>query len=314
MQNSLESLRLHSVIVADTGDVAAMQAYGPTDATTNPSLILAQVEKGAAPHLVEQAREDLNGQAASIAGLTLADCVVVRYGLEILKTIPGRVSTEVDARLSFDTQASEDKARALIALYRMHGVDTERVLIKLASTWEGLQAARQLESEEIHCNLTLMFALEQAAVAAQCGATLISPFVGRILDWYKRSEGVDGYAPDDDPGVRSVRSIYHYLKARGSSTSVMAASFRNTGQILALAGSDLLTIAPKLLESLRQSSDPVDRAIERIRSEDLVETAATDESGFRWAMNENAMASDLLADGIRRFAADQVRLEALLDP
>lgn len=306
--NTLESLRRHSVIVADTGDVEAMQQFGPTDATTNPSLILAQVEQGRYPALVDTARKVHSGAG----GATLADHVIVRFGLEILAHIPGRVSTEVDARLSFDTEGSIRKGRELMALYRAEGIDGDRVLIKIASTWEGLQAARVLESEGIHCNLTLMFSSAQAAVAAEAGATLISPFVGRILDWYKKAEGVEAYAADDDPGVRSVRAIYHYLKGRGSSTSVMAASFRNPEQILALAGCDLLTISPALLETLQGRGDSVDAAVDKVQDADRLDQIATDEAAFRWAMNQNAMATDLLADGIRRFAADQEKLEGLL--
>ena len=300
-------MRELSVVVADSGDIAAVHAHRPQDATTNPSLILKEVESGRSPELIRKARAE-----AANGGATLCDRLIVAFGCEILAGIEGRVSTEVDARLSFDSDATVHKAQEIIALYRAAGIDPARVLIKIASTWEGLAAARRLEAEGIHCNMTLIFALPQAAVAAEAGATLISPFVGRILDWYKNSEGRDAYPVDEDPGVRSVRSIYQYIHSRGLATEVMGASFRNVEQILGLAGCDLLTIAPGLLDELEQRNTPVEVSIDRIAQQDLVEHCDTSEPGFRWAMNSSAMASDLLADGIRRFAADQQKLEALL--
>lgn len=304
--NALASLRQYSTVVADSGDIEAIGQYQPQDATTNPSLILKEVEKASYPEVLAAACEDQTDVTE------IADRLIVQFGLKILEKIPGRVSTEVDARLSFDTEATIAKARKIIAMYQAAGVGRDRVLIKIASTWEGLAAARVLEAEGIHCNMTLIFSLSQAAVAADAGVTLISPFVGRILDWYKANEQRDGYPIDDDPGVRSVRAIYHYIRHQGSNTEVMGASFRNLEQIIALAGCDLLTIAPNLLGELTERHQELPAAIVNINREDVVETCEITEPAFRWAMNQDAMATDLLADGIRRFAADQEKLEALL--
>lgn len=304
--STLASLREHSIVVADSGDIDAIAEYQPQDATTNPSLILKEVEKGSYPEVLSAASQGLTDVRE------IADNLIVQFGLKILDKIPGRVSTEVDARLSFDTEATIAKARKIITMYQDAGIARDRVLIKIASTWEGLAAARVLEAEGIHCNMTLIFSLSQAAVAADARVALISPFVGRILDWYKKSEQRDSYPVDDDPGVRSVRAIYHYIRHQGSNTEVMGASFRNLEQIIALAGCDLLTIAPSLLAELAELDKQLPEAITHIQPDDVVEACDTSETAFRWAMNEDAMASDLLAEGIRRFAVDQGKLEKLL--
>lgn len=313
--NQLEQLKKITTVVADTGDFAAMQAYEPQDATTNPSLILKAVRMDAYAHLLERAAADAQDHGLSGAGLvdSVLNHLLVLFGVEILKIIPGRVSTEVDARLSFDTRATVDKARTIIALYEGKRIPRARVLIKVASTWEGLQAARELEHEGIHCNLTLLFSLAQAIVAADSGATLISPFVGRILDWYRARTGKE-YNADEDPGVQSVTRIYHYLKYFNYPTQVMGASFRNIGQITALAGCDLLTISPDLLRQLQQRHEPLER---RLSPQAALAMRATrldlDEKAFRWHINEDPMATDKLAEGIRAFAADTDALEALIE-
>ena len=306
--NALESLRQCTTVVADTGDFNAMRAYAPRDATTNPSLILKAVQKPAYRSLVEETVAAHRGEAVD----ALCDRLLVRFGREILSIVPGRVSTEVDARLSFDTDGTIDKARALIALYEAAGVPRERVLVKIASTWEGIRAAERLENEGIRCNLTLLFSFPQAVACADAGVTLISPFVGRILDWYRKRDGVD-FAPEEDPGVLSVRRIYGYFKRFGYQTEVMGASFRSTGQVLALAGCDLLTISPELLEQLRASEAPVERKLdpERARAQ-AVERERFDEKQFRFAVNEDAMASEKLAEGIRLFVADVRKLEDIV--
>ncbi len=306
--NALESLRQCTTVVADTGDFNAMRAYAPRDATTNPSLILKAVQKPEYRSLVEETVAAHRGEAVD----ALCDRLLVRFGREILSIVPGRVSTEVDARLSFDTDGTIDKARALIALYEAAGVPRERVLVKIASTWEGIRAAERLENEGIRCNLTLLFSFPQAVACADAGVTLISPFVGRILDWYRKRDGVD-FAPEEDPGVLSVRRIYGYFKRFGYQTEVMGASFRSTGQVLALAGCDLLTISPELLEQLRASEAPVERKLdpERARAQ-AVERERFDEKQFRFAVNEDAMASEKLAEGIRLFVADVRKLEAIV--
>lgn len=301
-------------VVADTGDIEAIARYQPVDATTNPSLLL----KAA---LMPQ-YEDLIASSASWAknsGIpeddqvsALADRFAVDIGCEILRIVPGRVSTEVDARLSFDAEASVAKARRLVDYYATAGIERDRILIKLASTWEGTQAAARLERDGINCNLTLLFSDVQAVAAAKAGAFLISPFVGRILDWYKKTEGRDHYAPDDDPGVRSVRNIYRLFKARGFETIVMGASFRNADEIRALAGCDRLTISPGLLEELEADTSELPRILSPSNTEDYRDCNFDDEADFRHKLNSNAMATEKLAEGIRGFVADQVKLETLL--
>ena len=306
--NALERLRQCTTVVADTGDFNAMRAYAPRDATTNPSLILKAVQKPEYRSLVEETVAAHRGEPVD----ALCDRLLVRFGREILSIVPGRVSTEVDARLSFDTEGTIDKARALIALYEAAGVPRERVLVKIASTWEGIRAAERLENEGIRCNLTLLFSFPQAVTCADAGVTLVSPFVGRILDWYRKRDGVD-FAPEEDPGVLSVRRIYGYFKRFGYQTEVMGASFRSTGQVLALAGCDLLTISPELLEQLRASEAPVERKLDPDRARaQAVERERFDEKQFRFAVNEDAMASEKLAEGIRLFVADVRKLEAIV--
>jgi transaldolase len=307
MPTLLDGLKRHTVIVADTGDIDAIERLQPRDATTNPSLILKAAELPRYQPLIR----------AAVAGATAPqdrlDRVLVAFGVEIVKRIAGRVSTEVDARLSFDTRATIERARRLIALYEAQGVARERVLIKIASTWEGLRAAEVLEREGIHCNMTLLFCTAQALAAAAAGATLISPFVGRIYDWYKRAAGASwdeaAHAGANDPGVRSVREIYARLKGAGYRTQIMGASFRNVGQILALAGCDLLTISPELLQRLAATEGAVPRALEGAPA---APAARLSEAEFRWQLNENAMATEKLAEGIRIFAADTVKLETRL--
>jgi transaldolase len=307
--NALEQLKQHTVVVADTGDFETMRVYAPRDATTNPSLILKAVAKPEYRALLDQVLRDHPGAATS----EVIDRLLVAFGQEILKIVPGRVSTEVDARLSFDTEGTLAKAREIIALYRAAGIDTSRVLIKIASTWEGIRAAEVLEREGVTCNMTLLFSLPQAVACAEANARLISPFVGRILDWYKKSTGQD-YTAETDPGVLSVRRIYAYYKKFGYGTEVMGASFRNTGEILALAGCDLLTISPDLLGQLAAMEAPVPRLLHPVESaaHDM-QRVSYDEADFRFAMNEDAMATEKLAEGIRLFAADTRKLEALIE-
>jgi transaldolase len=306
--NALEQLRQFTTVVADTGDFHAMRAYAPRDATTNPTLIVKAVARPEYARLID----DIVRAAPAASLDEQIDQLLVRFGCEILSIIPGRVSTEVDARLSFDTEATMARARRLIALYQAAGIDRSRVLIKIAATWEGIRAAEQLEADGVRCNLTLMFSLPQAVACADARVTLVSPFVGRIMDWYKRRDGRD-FEPEDDPGVQSVRRIYAYFKHFGHATEVMGASFRNIGQVLALAGCDLLTISPELLEQLRADSRTVER---RLRADVVAEPAPErlrfDERAFRFAMNEDAMASEKLAEGIRLFVADALRLDALV--
>ena len=310
--NKLDQLRQMTDVVADTGDVEAIARYKPIDATTNPSLLL---KAAALPHysdLIDAAAaqvKDMNLPADEQID-ALADRYAVAVGCEILEVIPGRISTEVDARLSFDAEASVAKARKLIDLYADKGVGRERVLIKLASTWEGCEAARVLEAEGINCNLTLLFCDVQAVAAAKAGAFLISPFVGRILDWYKKAEGVDGYPADEDPGVKSVRNIYKLFKDKGYGTVVMGASFRNAGEIEALAGCDRLTIGPNFLEELEADEGELPRRLEA--GGEYVDCDFANEADFRLQLNADAMATEKLAEGIRGFIADQVKLEALL--
>jgi transaldolase len=313
MASQLQALREITTVVADTGDIEAIRKYQPVDATTNPSLLLKAAEmEQYKPHL-EQAVAWAKNQSSDPAQqiIDAGDKLSVLIGTDIVKIIPGRISTEVDARLSFDTAASIEKAHKLIALYKEAGIAKERILIKLASTWEGIRAAEQLEKEGINCNLTLLFSFAQARACAEAGAFLISPFVGRILDWYKKSTGKTDYSASEDPGVMSVTAIYKYYKEHGYKTVVMGASFRNIGEITELAGCDRLTISPGLLEELSQNNAPLPV---KLQDKGATKTpyAALDEAGFRWDMNQDAMATEKLAEGIRNFAADQVKLETML--
>ena len=314
MTTQLDQLKQLTKVVADTGDFESMKAYKPQDATTNPSLILAAAGKPEYAHLVDRAVADR--KASGLTGAKQVDDVVdhilVNFGLEILKIVPGRVSTETDARLSFDTAGSIAKGRQLIALYEKNGLSRDRVLIKIASTWEGIKAAEVLEKEGIHCNLTLLFSLAQAVACAEGGIQLISPFVGRILDWFKASTKKD-YAPAEDPGVVSVTQIYNYYKKFGHKTEVMGASFRNKGEITELAGCDLLTISPSLLGELQASTEPLTRKLDAAAAKGMdIAKLHFDEKKFRYDVNDDAMATEKTADGIRKFAADIVKLEALV--
>jgi transaldolase len=318
----LDQLKRHTTVVADTGDFLQIARFAPRDATTNPSLILKAVQQ---PEYAPLLREVVAEVQAAHPGAPLpevVDALLVRFGREILRLVPGRVSTEVDARLSFDTAATVARARSLIARYEAAGTPRERVLIKIAATWEGIRAAEVLQREGIRCNLTLLFAFCQAVACGDAGVTLISPFVGRILDWHKRQAALAGTPWDEaaqggaqDPGVRSVARIFAHYKRFGVATEVMGASFRNTGQIRALAGCDLLTISPELLAALQAETAPLPRALDPASSAaDLPEVhyRAADEAAFRWALNEDAMATDKLAEGIRAFAADAVKLDRLI--
>lgn len=312
MKNKLDQLKQWTTVVADTGEFEEIKAYHPTDATTNPSLIFAAAGKPEYQFLIEEAIQWGKKEARSPQEelTAIIDKLFINFGLEILKIVPGRVSTEVDARLSYDVEGSIKKARRLIALYEAAGIDRKRILIKLASTWEGIQAAALLEKEGIHCNMTLMFNLAQAIGCAQAKATLISPFVGRILDWYKKHEGKESYPPAQDPGVLSVTEIYHYYKKMGIQTQIMGASFRNADEILELAGCDLLTIAPKLLAELQKAEGPIVRKLDpEVSKKQTVEKILVDEKTFRWMLSEDPMATDKLAEGIRNFAKDLVKLE-----
>jgi transaldolase len=313
MSDQFSQLAKHTIIVADTGDIEQIKKYKPTDATTNPSLLYAAVQDPSYDHLVDEAIQWADTQPGPKLE-NILDRLSVNVGTEITKIIPGVVSTELDSRLSFDTEGSVAKARAIIASYREKGVDKSRILIKLASTWEGLKAAEILESEGIHVNMTLLFSKTQAIVAANVKATLVSPFVGRILDWFVANTDKKSFTPDEDPGVRSVTEIYNYFKAIGSNTVVMGASFRNKGEILALAGCDKLTISPKLLEELKTSTDAVVVRLSADKVKRGSEKAITlSEKQFRWEMNENQMATEKLSDGIRKFAADTVKLEGIIN-
>jgi len=304
----LDQLKQHTVVVADTGDFEAMKAYKPQDATTNPSLVLQAASKPEYKAIFDKAVTD--GKSGGVSAVM--DKLVVAFGLEILQIVPGRVSTEVDARLSFDTQASIEKARQIIALYEAAGIPRERVLIKIASTWEGIKAAEILQKEKINCNLTLLFSLAQAVACAEGGIKLISPFVGRILDWYKKSTGKD-YAATEDPGVISVTQIYNYYKHFGYTTEVMGASFRNKGEITELCGCDLLTISPGLLGELAASNDPLPQKLNAASAKSMkIERIGSDEKTFRWLFNEDAMATEKTAEGIRNFAKDIVKLETMV--
>lgn len=312
--NQLDQIKNFTTVVADTGDFEAMREFLPQDATTNPSLILQAASDDRYRAIVEQAISELASGPLSGGARTdaIIDRILVLFGLEILKIVPGRVSTEVDARLSFDSDRTIERARGIISSYESEGIDRDRILIKIASTWEGIRAAEKLESEGIHCNLTLMFSLAQAAACAEAGVQLISPFVGRILDWYKKHTGEE-YTAETDPGVLSVKEIYAYYKKFGYETEVMGASFRNTGEIIELAGCDLLTISPGLLEQLQDSDEPVVRKLDpEIAAGSDIESIPTDEKSFRWLLNEDAMATEKTAEGIRKFAADIVKLEDLI--
>ena len=313
MTNHLESLRRHSIVVADTGDIDAIARFRPRDTTTNPSLLYQAAQKPAYRALVEEAvgfASRAGGDKATQAE-ALMDKLGVNFGREILNRVEGRVSTEVDALLSFDTDATIAKARRLIALYEDAGLSRKRVLIKIAATWEGIRAAEQLEREGIHCNLTLLFSFAQAVACADAGVTLISPFVGRIYDWYKAARKVDDIPADEDPGVASVTKIYEYYKKFGYKTEIMGASFRKTDQIVRLAGCDLLTISPDLLGKLERTEGelPLRLTLDAAKASSA-QRAPLDEKRFRWALNEDAMATEKLADGIRRFHADAEKLQA----
>ncbi len=314
MGNKLEQLKAMTDVVADTGDIEAMRQYKPLDATTNPSLLLKAAEL---PHYAELIQESIQWARRQNAGdreqLGMAvDRLAVAIGMEILDIIPGRVSTEVDARLSFDTRATLRKARQLIDAYNARGIDNERILIKIASTWEGIRAAEVLEKEGIHCNLTLLFGFEQAVACAEAGVTLVSPFVGRILDWYKKDSGRASYPANEDPGVISVTRIFNYYKSHGYQTIVMGASFRNAGEIEQLAGCDRLTISPQLLQELQDDKGHLQRKLDPDKAVSGEDRIRVTEKQFRWAMNEDAMATEKLAEGIRGFARDQGLLESKL--
>src|SRR5215467_1921992 len=312
MMNLAESLKNYTTVVADTGDIEAIARHRPQDATTNPSLLYQAAQMTSYRHLVEEAIEkaiERGGRREEMAE-EFIDQLFVLFGWEILKVVPGRVSTEVAASLSFDTGGTVAKARKLISLYEKRGVTRERVLIKIASTWEGIQAAEILEKDGIHCNLTLLFSFAQAVACAEAGVTLISPFVGRIYDWYKKEHGGTELPPDQDPGVASVRRIYNYYKTFGYKTQVMGASFRNVNQILRLAGSDLLTISPDLLDQLEQTEGTVARKLDPAAAKGSKdERLRLSEKAFRWMHNEDAMATEKLAEGIRKFNSDAQKLE-----
>lgn len=306
--NQLEQLKQFTTVVADTGDFQSMQAYTPRDATTNPSLILKAVQKAEYQPLLAQAVAQNTGKSSD----EIIDQLLISFGIKILEIVPGRVSTETDARLSFDTQATVAKGRQLIALYEAAGISRERILIKIASTWEGIRAAEILEKEGIRCNMTLLFSLAQAAACAEAGAQLISPFVGRIYDWFKKQTGQEIFGADD-PGVLSVKRIYNYYRKFNYKTEIMGASFRNTSQILELAGCDLLTISPDLLQKLSDSDTKISSKLnpETAKLSNLEKIEITEKS-FRFLLNEDAMATEKLSEGIRLFCADTIKLEALI--
>src|SRR5271165_984824 len=308
----LEALKKYTTVVADTGDIDAIARHRPQDATTNPSLLFNAAKMPAYQHLVEDAAELASERGGGRQGMAeeFIDQLFVLFGCEILKVIPGRVSTEVAASLSFDTGGTIAKARKLISLYDKKGIARQRILIKVASTWEGIRAAELLEKEGIHCNLTLLFSFAQAVACAEAGVTLISPFVGRIYDWYKKEGGGSEIPADKDPGVASVTNIYNYYKKYGYKTQVMGASFRNVNQIVRLAGSDLLTISPELLDQLEKTLGIVDRKLDPVKAQNIREERLhLDEKTFRWMHNEDAMATEKLAEGIRKFNSDARHLE-----
>jgi len=308
--SQLDQLKKLTTVVADTGDFATLKQYAPQDATTNPSLILKAAQMPEYQPLVDKAIADAKKSGLSGTRLLdeVTDCLLIAFGGEILKIVPGRVSTETDANLSFDTDALVAKGRRFIELYQKQGIDRERILIKIATTWEGIRACEILQRTAINCNMTLLFSLPQAVACAEAKAKLISPFVGRILDWYKKSTGKD-FAPAEDPGVVSVKEIYGYYKKFGHATEVMGASFRNKGEILELAGCDLLTISPQLLGELKADATPIERKLDAATAKDSkIEKLALDEKRFRWLLNENAMATEKTAEGIRLFNADAQKL------
>jgi transaldolase len=315
MPSMLEQLRKFSEVVADTGDIDAIAKYQPLDATTNPSLLLKAAALPSYQLLISDslawASEQAPGASADKIAALAAIMLAVKAGCEISKRIRGRVSTEVDARLSFDTKATIERARLLIHLYEQHGLNRDRVLIKIASTWEGIQAANVLERDNINCNLTLLFSFAQARACAEAGAWLISPFVGRVLDWHVKHTDVKSFIPAEEPGVALVKNIYQHYKLHGFKTAVMAASFRNSGEILALAGSDRLTISPTLLEELSNMEGTLERQL-LAPEKTIPQPAPLDEKNFRWMMNQDAMATDKLAEGIRLFTVDQLSLEKML--
>jgi transaldolase len=309
--NQLEQLKRFTKVVADTADFESIKDFKPQDATTNPSLVYAATQKPQYAHVVEEVLADRkkSGLSGHDQIEDICDHLLVQFGCDILEIVPGRVSTETDARLSFDVEGSINKARRLIQLYEERKIARERVLIKIASTWEGLNAAEQLQKEGIRCNLTLMFSLPQAVRAAEARAQLISPFVGRIYDWYKKENKRD-YAGPEDPGVQSVNEIYTYYKKFDIATEVMGASFRNVGQIRELAGCDALTISPELMKELSESTEPLERKLDPEKAKSAkIDKLELDEKKFRWLLNENAMATEKTAEGIRKFAADVVKLE-----
>ena len=315
MSSALEQLKEYTTIVADTGDIEAIKAHQPVDATTNPSLLYKAIQLPQYSDLLDECihwakdQSDNTDKQLSLA----ADQFAVSIGCEILKLIPGKISTEVDARLSFDTGATIAKARKIIDLYNLAGIDRSRVLIKIAATWEGIKAAEVLEQEGIHCNLTLLFSLTQAVACADAGVFLISPFVGRIMDWYKASTGTDAYTPEEDPGVLSVTKIYQYYKTHGIDTIVMGASFRNTGEILALAGCDRLTISPELLTQLDETQTPISCKLSPDNISASPDIITLNEAKFRYELNDDAMATEKLAEGIRNFVKDQKKLEQVIE-
>ena len=313
--NKLEQLKKHTTVVADTGDIDAIAAFQPEDATTNPSLVLKAAEMPQYDHLIADAitwaKAQSNDKSQQL--IDAGDKLAVNIGLEILKTVPGRISTEVDARMSFDRTASLAKARKLIAMYNDAGISNDRILIKLASTWEGIRAAQELEKEGINCNLTLLFNFAQAKACAEADVFLISPFVGRILDWYKTNTDKKEYLPHEDPGVVSVSEIYNYYKDHGYNTVVMGASFRNADEVLALAGCDRLTIGPAILDQLAAQEGSVERLLFADRNTIKETPTAMTEAQFRWEMNQDPMATEKLAEGIRNFAVDQGKLETMIE-
>lgn len=314
--NLLEQLKTYTQVVADTGDFASIEVYKPVDATTNPSLIYAASQDAKYKHLIDDAiafaRKSTSDKSKQLS--KAMDKLAVNFGLEILKIVPGRASTEVDARLSFDTQATVAKAREIIALYESEGISRERILIKIASTWEGIKAAEIVEKEGIRCNLTLLFSQAQAIACAEAGVRLISPFVGRILDWHKKDRGVSEIPATEDPGVISVTNIFNYYKKFGYPTQVMGASFRNIGEICELAGSDLLTISPSLLKELEATKGTLTLKLDAEKAKKMdIEKISMDEKTFRWMMNEDAMATEKLAEGIRNFTKDLIKLEKQIE-
>lgn len=313
--NLLEQLKAQSIVVADSGDFESVKKFKPVDATTNPSLIYDAAQNSRYAYLVDDAiafAKSMFTNNQTRINLAISKLFVV-FGTEILKVVPGRVSTEVDARLSFDTEGTVKKAHELISLYDEAGIGRERILIKIASTWEGIKAAEQLTKDGIHCNMTLLFSLPQAIACAEAGAQLISPFVGRILDWYKKNQGIQQILPKEEPGVILVLNIYNYYKKFGFKTEIMGASFRNTGEIIELAGCDLLTISPELLKELEEAEGIVERKLlpEKAK-ESVIEKLEMDEKKFRWMMNEDGMATEKLAEGIRKFTEDLIKLELLI--